>query len=384
MWDYRKRFVNIVIMAACTLNACSQTTSPVVPTKVITGIPISTNSAPVITTPSRPSVDQDQVAQLAAIVKMRGHLMASYNLWNTKSFEDAYTHTNEHILDELFYAVRSPLKSKNADLELQDKLLTYSKSANKSSTSVNFEKNYKQALAALNESYILLANDRLNDLRTQAAVVRDVLDTATSEYDEAVNNDKVTNAEEWQDTVGFLNATRDLYITSVEPALKEIAPDKTSAISTQFTTLSNNFASYSKFPTKIISSDQFSKQIDELMQNITQAANLPAAPRTAKLLIKTQHDVDQSLNYYRTGMPDLAYETIIKCQINGLEKIKGDIANRDPNLMTAFDAQFNTLIESIKTRAALTKVETDATALTEYIEKALKIAAPSRRPGSKH
>ena len=42
--------------------------------------------------------------------------------------------------------------------------------------------------------------------------------------------------------------------------------------------------------------------------------------------------------------------------------------------MAAFEAQFNILSEAIKTRAPLKKVETDANALAEFFEKALKIA----------
>lgn len=384
MWNYSIRFVNIVIIATGILSACGPSPTSVIPTRAITGIPISSTTAPIVATPSRPSIDQNQVAQLSAIIKMRGHLLASYNLWTTKLYEEAYMHTNEHILDELFYAVRSPLKSKNADLELQDKLLTYSKSANKTSTAANIDKNYKQALTALNESYVLIASDKMEDWRLQAAVVRDVLDSATSEYDEAVDNDKVVNAEEWQDTLGFLNAALELYSTSIEPSLKESAAEKAVVITSQFTTIQSNFGGYSKFPNKVTSAEQFNTQVDNLIQTITQAANLPPMIRTAKYLTTMQRNIDQALTNYRNGKPDIAYEFIIKSKIDGLEKISGDLASRDANLMAAFEAQFNILSEAIKTRAPLKKVETDANALTEFFEKALKIAAPSKRPGSKH
>ncbi|MCW1967979.1 MAG: hypothetical protein KIH69_007645 [Anaerolineae bacterium] len=365
------------------LSACQPTRSNHKPAPF--GNPPSAQAAAPPTS-TRKVNDAEQVAQLAAIVKMRGHLHASYSLWKLKLFDDAATHSSEHLLEELMYAVRTPLKNKNPDavMPLQDKITSYGKSLNKNVSTSTVEKNYKAVISVLDESYALLLNGDAQDFALHAAVVRDVLDSSAGEYDEAVLNGKVTNAEEWQDTLGFLIAARELYTTAVEPNLSTVAAEKMAALNQEFSALVSYFPSYIKFPATVMPTTQFSQRIETLSQLLSEVANLPPPIRLPRILQGFGHHAEQAAKQYVAGNFELAQEYLIKAEIDGLTKARVDLAKINLDLLRDIETQFENVNNAIKSRAAAAKVEKYATGLDLAVERALNVVSPSRKPGSKH
>lgn len=380
---YTRIYLCCLAVLSLGLSACQPTQSNYKP--VPFGNPPSAQAA-APQPPARKLNDAEQVAQLAAIIKMRGHLNASYNLWKIKLFEDASAHASEHILDELMYAVRTPIKNKNPEAiaNLQDKITLFGKSLNKNVSPSTVEKHHKMAIEALDDSYALLGNGNLKDATLNAGVVRDVLDSAAGEYDEAVLNGKVVNAEEWQDTLGFLLAARDLYVTLVEPNLNEAPADKTVAINQEFAALIGHFPSYIKFPPTVMTSEQFSQRADNLAQLLTDVAKLSPPMRLSRILQSIGHYAEQAAKYSAAGNYELAQEYIVKAETDGLSKVRVDLAKINPDLLRDIETQFDTLSNSLKNRSSAARIEKDAAGLKSALDRALSVVAPSRKPGSKH
>ncbi len=186
-----------------------------------------------------------QAAQLvAAITTIEGHVQAAYDLHlralgnESKSqikldLARAGKHAH-HPLHELLegnepkaLAVQSALKKMSLLTELKENLEKYSQLAGNKETDENlFPKAYADLIVMIDKARMEIAGDAYSDPGFRAAVALIVLQQAEDEYREAIETGKFRVIQpaqpgkdgylEYQDTRGFLKATRRLFVCPLD------------------------------------------------------------------------------------------------------------------------------------------------------------------------
>ncbi len=166
---------------------------------------------------------------------MKGHMMVARELLDLKKPDQAEPHIG-HPVEEIYADVEEQLKErgvkefKSTLSKLQDMVKAGAKDP------VKTDEQFKLALSEIDGAIAKLPEKQRKDEKFVLQVITGLLDTAASEYDAAIADNKVKEAIEYQDSRGFVMYSQELY-KGITPQVKAKSVDSDKQIATALTDL---------------------------------------------------------------------------------------------------------------------------------------------------
>jgi DNA uptake protein ComE-like DNA-binding protein len=141
---------------------------------------------------------------------MKGHMLVARELLDLKKPGQAEPHIG-HPVEEIYADVEEQLKERNVKefktilISLQDMVKAGAKDPAKT------DAQFKLALSSIDSAIAMLPETQRKNEKFVLQVITGLLDTAGSEYDAAIADDKVKEAIEYQDSRGFVMYAGELY-----------------------------------------------------------------------------------------------------------------------------------------------------------------------------
>jgi Helix-hairpin-helix motif len=164
---------------------------------------------------------------------MKGHMMVARELLDLKKPDQAEPHIG-HPVEEIYADVEEQLKERKVK-EFKSVLITLQtlvKSGAKDP--VKTDEQFKLALDAIDAAIAMLPEKQRKDEKFVLQVITGLLDTAGSEYDAAIADNKIKEAIEYQDSRGFVMYSQELY-KAIAPQVKAKSAEADQKISAALT-----------------------------------------------------------------------------------------------------------------------------------------------------
>lgn len=150
---------------------------------------------------------------------IRGHLLVGNELIEQGRWADALPHFH-HPIEEIYDALRTPLKTKHiADFDAALKALAQTVKAKKAEAYQAAWARVDQRLGEIETAEKAAAGEAWP--KTTVAVVLALLQSATGEYGQAIENGRIAKPVEYQDSRGFVFHAGNL-LSGVEPELTKV------------------------------------------------------------------------------------------------------------------------------------------------------------------
>jgi hypothetical protein len=155
---------------------------------------------------------------------MKGHMIVARELLDLKKPDQAEPHIG-HPVEEIYADVEEQLKERNVKefktvlMSLQDMVKAGAKDP------VKTDNQFKLALTAIDGAIAMLPEKQRKDEKFVLQVITGLLDTAGSEYDAAIADNKIKEAIEYQDSRGFVLYAGELY-NQISPKISKSSPEK--------------------------------------------------------------------------------------------------------------------------------------------------------------
>ncbi len=172
---------------------------------------------------------------------MKGHMIVARELLDLKKPEQAEPHIG-HPVEEIYADVEEQLKERGVKefksilSKLQDMVKTGAKDA------IKTDEQFKLALSAIDGAIAKLPEKQRKDDKFVLQVITGLLDTANSEYDAAIADNKIKEAIEYQDSRGFVMYSQELY-KAIAPQVKATSAETDQTISKALTAVSTAWPS---------------------------------------------------------------------------------------------------------------------------------------------
>ncbi|HBY92973.1 MAG TPA: hypothetical protein DEP84_03255 [Chloroflexi bacterium] len=343
-----------------------------------TAIPSTAGEQPTVPAIPDPAAEQEvalpfaeeDVSHAIALSQMRGHLSVSLPLWEAGNYELAAAHAS-HPLAELFPIVEDELKAVNADAALRSALDAYLKLAGADGDAAKVKTAHQAVLGAVDAAEQALVGLWVNDARFQGEVIRGLLEGVEEEYAEAVTDGKIGELVEYQDALGFLTAARQHY-EAIEAEVKAEHPKEHEEIEEQFIKLEAALPGVTP-PAEVVAPDEIEEHIGELVAELSEAVGLEAEATLSpvEIIAAIREKVEGSLEEYKEGKNDEAYELAASAYLNGFEKIEADmVAKGGQELMETLEIQFKDLRDGIKAGKTPADLEQLASEINANLDKA--------------
>ncbi len=164
---------------------------------------------------------------------MKGHMMVARELLDVKKPDQAEPHIG-HPVEEIYADVEDQLKErgvkefKSTLSKLQDMVKAGAKDPAKTN------EQFKLALSEIDGAIAKLPETQRKDDKFVLQVMTGLLDTANSEYDAAIADNKIKETIEYQDSRGFVRYSQELY-KSIAPQVKAKSAETDQQISKALT-----------------------------------------------------------------------------------------------------------------------------------------------------
>ncbi|MBX3050194.1 MAG: hypothetical protein KF753_01900 [Caldilineaceae bacterium] len=344
----------LLVLIVSALAGCVAGTPPPAPATAATAAPVA-----------GPSFAPETLKPAVALDEMAGHLYTSWQLWQVENYPLAAMHAG-HTLGESLPQTEGALPAASADA-LKAALTAYQTAASAAGDQATVQQAYDSAIGAINTARQSLP--AIDDIRFQAAVLREVVATVGKEYAEGVDAGKLANIAEYQDAFGFLSVVRERY-DSLSAAVQERDAEGADEIVAALQEVNEAFPSV--MPGEpLIAADVVAESVNEIRAELgkifelTDAAALSTEDIIAQVRKMTQNAVDE----YTAGKNDEAYEEAANAYLEGFEHLEGPLLEKDRELVTTLEGQFKELRDQIKAGAPLADVEAIAAAINENMDK---------------
>lgn len=348
--------VGPIVIATTALFVLAGCAAPPAPAAPIAPAAPAPTVAPTEASAATATFSKDDLDNAATLYKMRGHLLASLPAWQAGSFEDATTHAN-HPADELLSLVEKPLSGKNAFAPLKSALEAYAAIVGKAGDAAQAEGAQKAALDAVQASTAALAGDNLNTPAFKAAIARNLLESVEGEYSEAVTDGKVAKPAEYHDSMGYFTVAGEI-LAELDAGLKSSKPDQQKAITTHYGLLKANYPTFANVPDKPMSLEELEKHLDAVTGPLSEAFGLQqeAAP-VADTIKAIREKIAASVEAYKGGKADQAYEEAASAYLEGFEKVEGDLGKVDRAFVGSAEGAFKQLRDAYKAGKPIAEIE---------------------------
>ncbi len=301
-------------------------------------------------TPPVAAFTNNNVRQLIAIGKMRGHLIASIADWDNANYDLAMHHAAE-ISTELYSIIAADLKK----AELDEKFLAAANAYAKLSMAAGDKKAVHDAYDALigqlddaTTALILLA--ALEDVTFHLSVAQGLLTGMLEEYGEGVSGGKVVNVTGYQNAVGFLQVAKLQYAAAQKTFSAGFAT-AAKVVSDQYAALDKLLpADFAKTPDSPPDSSLLQAAVDQI-KTIEVAAipiDLEQHRSVPEILAAARTGLLDAINAYQSGNADGAYEFASSAYLDHYEGLEVDLRKKDSTLTDTIEAQFLAFAKLIK------------------------------------
>jgi hypothetical protein len=160
-------------------------------------------------------IASSDTAYLAVLGQMRGHLIVAGELMREGNFAQAEKHIG-HPVEELYGSVEPELERRRVK-PFKEQLTVLLELIQASPGSPDTRKAYQSAVAAIDAARLGVPEAVRRDPATTAAVVREIVKVAASEYDASIADGAIVETIEYQDSRGFVLYAGELLKTSLIP-----------------------------------------------------------------------------------------------------------------------------------------------------------------------
>ncbi len=160
-------------------------------------------------------IASSDTAYLAVLGQMRGHLIVARELMQQGNFAQAEKHIG-HPVEELYGSVEPELERRRVK-PFKDELTGLLELIQASPGSPDTAKAYQSAVAAVDAARLGVPETVRRDPATTAAVVREIVKVAASEYDASIADGAIVETIEYQDSRGFVLYAGELLKAALDP-----------------------------------------------------------------------------------------------------------------------------------------------------------------------
>ncbi len=165
---------------------------------------------------------EDPVSYATVLGLMKGHLLAASELMQLKDYPAAEPHIG-HPAEELYGDLEPTLIQKGVP-PFKQQLNTLLDLIQSAPTSPQTEAAFKEAHEGIDKALEAIPEQERLDSRFVVAVIRQLLDTAGSEYAASITNGRFAETVEYQDSRGFVRYADQLY-QKIAPELQARDPE---------------------------------------------------------------------------------------------------------------------------------------------------------------
>ncbi len=163
-------------------------------------------------------IASSDTAYLAVLGQMRGHLIVAKELMQQGNVAQAEKHIG-HPVEELYGSVEPELERRRVK-PFKESLTALLELIQAAPGSPETRKAYQSAIAAIDAAMLGVPENVRRDPNTTAAVVREIVKVAASEYDASIADGAIVETIEYQDSRGFVLYAEVLLKASLGPGAR--------------------------------------------------------------------------------------------------------------------------------------------------------------------
>jgi hypothetical protein len=320
--------------------------------------------------------DHELVEAVTRLYQMKGHLISSQKLWAQQD-PMAAAHA-AHPQSELFALVADDLKAKapGHETRLEKALSLLPKLVAENITSTNeIQAAYDAAFTAIDEAVATLAGDARHDPAFVARIIAKLLEGASEEYAEAVQEDQLHNLEEYQDAYGFLQVASQLF-GAIAEEIRAANVKEHAELEKAFKELHNWLPDVATPPKPLADPSLVTTTVKTARIELAEVFGFTLTEIAQEdRLAFIRERITQALQEYEKGEMDEAYELAASAYLDGFEHLEGELLGKDPKLVETLELQFKTLRDQIRAgvslnelRAIQAEIEVNLIKVAEHLE----------------
>ncbi len=199
---------------------------------------------------------------------MKGHMLIAKELLDLKKPDQAEPHIG-HPVEEIYVDVEDQLKERNVP-EFKTQLIRLQDLVKSKPNDPQIDSQFEASMKAVDAAIAALPETQRKSSEFTLKVINGLLDTANSEYQASIANDKISAAIEYQDSRGFVTYADTLRNNISEPLTKK-NPEAQKAIADTMTQLKTAWPSAVPPEKPVLPPDQVTQLIKTIEKNAQQA-----------------------------------------------------------------------------------------------------------------
>lgn len=222
-WSFALSTASLVTLTACdsTPNVADSPAPETAPIEAPMETPMETPQA---SPTSQADADVDYMTNLGL---MKGHLLVAKELLDQGKPDQAEPHIG-HPVEEIYSDVEDQLQARNVE-EFKTTLDGLHDLVQSNPKDPKVATEMQASMAAVDEAMQAVPEDQRQSPEFVLEVINGLLDTAGSEYEAAIANNKIAEVIEYQDSRGFVTYADTLY-EGIEPQITQKYPEAHQAI----------------------------------------------------------------------------------------------------------------------------------------------------------
>lgn len=252
MFNFRQLSSGLLISCLLTVTSCSKPTEQ---KEVTQHSPEHTQ----VETQENPDTEY-----LLSLGLMKGHLIVANELLKIGKPKQAEPHIG-HPVEEIYGDIEEELVTRKVP-EFKTTLNQFNDLVKTNPKSAKIKEQYNSSIAAVDKAILAVPEDKLQSPELILSVINRLLKTANREYKAAINNNKIVEAIEYQDSRGFILYTDELY-QSIAETMKQKYPEKHEKNVTNLEELKKAWPSVDPPKTLVMTPQQVSELIAKLQEN---------------------------------------------------------------------------------------------------------------------
>jgi len=195
---------------------------------------------------------------------MKGHLLVAKELLDLQLPKQAEPHIG-HPVEEIYVDVEEQLKERNVP-EFKNTLISLQDLVKSNPKEAKLATNFDQSMQAVDKAIQVLPESQRQSPQFVLQVINGLLDSANSEYQAAIANDKISAVIEYQDSRGFVNYA-DTLRSNISDKLTKENSEAQKAIADSMTQLKTAWPSAKAPATPVLPTDKVTQLVKTIEQN---------------------------------------------------------------------------------------------------------------------
>lgn len=306
----------VLLAAAAVLAACGQ--EPATPAAGGTGIA---------------AADAEAIGFGGSLAQIRGHHLVSLELYEAGDIKGAQVHAG-HPIAEILDSVNSELAEHAPEVgeELAAQLNAGAQAVAAGAPAEELAAIYDDVAATTRRAEEAVAGDAVTEPSYKGSVVAALLATAGHEYEEAVQDGRITLLAEYQDGYAFVREARRLY-DEIEPDVRAASAEEADEVEEAFEVLDSAFASAQppRTPADVVDVTSATGLIGHELEETVDATPVTESDPDA-IVAEIERLLDEIVETYAAGDADAAAELAAEAYLKNYEVIEADVIEIAPDI----------------------------------------------------